>query len=381
MHRTYSEASEVIVFDSYMSQAASTLTTTEAVLVWHCSKYERRLWTLAKRWAAADRLYLQFEDSAVGLAALKKLAGRSQEEVFADHQSNGDFRAYLKSPWSPLTLCKSWTEFVHMAGQCVLSDQREAEFQVLHHKLKPAITLEHIFRFFSFRQTSKAPDEALCIAQILDLQQLGSIAIEKEASERMRKLWSMLDFVPDNIIYWGVPRLKSLGSRWAPATLLTSQSIESMLNMPAYALGPGVSTEYGLKVLRPGLRFHMDRRSIKLPQLTLNNSENGRFYSLFLYQWTSVKDWLDYEGHKLFIGVEPMNLVVLWNGTNSLFTGTGVLIRCYRTPTGDAEQVEFGHILCRVAIKVRSKPQQNNLNPGGDTITCELTGERKWCID
>jgi hypothetical protein len=62
-----------------------------------------------------------------------------------------------------------------------------------------------------FRSTSVVTDEALCLAGILDLD-LSKVVKEKPA-DRMKCVWSLLKDIPQDIIFFDAPKLKSKGFR------------------------------------------------------------------------------------------------------------------------------------------------------------------------
>jgi hypothetical protein len=100
--------------------------------------------------------------------------------------------------------------------------------QAMEHSLKaPIIQRVHEFRGFrqienslepkisaisvalGFRSTSIETDEALCLAALLGLDMIQVIQVPPQ--DRIAKLWSLFNTVPENLTFHELPRLKAKG--------------------------------------------------------------------------------------------------------------------------------------------------------------------------
>ena len=109
----------------------------------------------------------------------------------------------------------------------------------------------------SHRQVSKAEDEVLCIASLLDID-MEQITKSKSLEDRVRILWSLMPRayggIPKDIIFHPNARLVTKPYRWAPGTFLTTadKRIEVFGRYSRDASWTGEPTPYGLKVCLAG---------------------------------------------------------------------------------------------------------------------------------
>ena len=210
MNETYRNASQVVVLDAWLQSTAAgrignihELSMRVAVCEWNS-----RLWTLPEA-AFSKTLRFAFRDTLF------------------------QYNAHLIEDARHLRLCSDWavreaaaTSMLRVKGTPWL--QKSSGLLDLDGELM-RWTINAMCR----RLTSKLSDEAVCAANLLDLEVLEIVKItgqtEAEQQEkRMLKLWRILDKIPYMFLFipHPVPRLREKGFRWAPSTLRGGHIIE-----------------------------------------------------------------------------------------------------------------------------------------------------------
>lgn len=98
--------------------------------------------------------------------------------------------------------------------------------------------------YLTFRSTSKASDEAICLASILGMD--TERIISSPSNIRMDVFWRAIEHIPSGIIFSNGKRLEARGLRWAPSTLLGGERFPRGYP-PGHSL-PARLTEDGLQV-------------------------------------------------------------------------------------------------------------------------------------
>ncbi|RDL30357.1 Uncharacterized protein BP5553_10235 [Venustampulla echinocandica] len=230
MRKTYQGADKVLVIDSYLqAQSISLLSTTEILMMIHCSKWNRRLWTLQEQIFARKRLCFQFKDVSLclddiilGEVTPDMVLSEDLDRVAAIQQLSHGTSGVTKAVW---------------ADYAILS--------IIDASSTGAIAA--IQRMLPFRATTRASDEALCLGSLLNLDMKRILSVPE--AERMETLWSEMPNIPPNMIFWIGPKLQKKGFRWAPSTFLNGRDLHHFDFAEA---GTAKLTPRGLKVRYPG---------------------------------------------------------------------------------------------------------------------------------
>jgi hypothetical protein len=113
---------------------------------------------------------------------------------------------------------------------------------------------------FEYRTTSKAGDEAICLAIMLDLD-MGAILGCDRAPERMKQLFMTLGEVPLGIMWADGEKVAVKGAGWAPSSLLATKDPAAMFSTRigramvtvANQIHPAIPTEDGLMIKCSGI--------------------------------------------------------------------------------------------------------------------------------
>lgn len=231
MLQTYQDADKVLVLDAYIcSKTITLLSSMEAFMIIHCSKWNRRLWTLQEQIVARKSLYFQFKDHWINISDVPMI---DELPFLLNCNSSGD-PTQLVMP-SALAYGSSGV------ARAVFSDY--AVLQYLPQGSSERLSL--IWNMLPFRATSRLSDEAVCLAALLGID-TASI-LDTPANQRMEKLWSIMPSIPSGCIFWIGPKLTAKGFRWAPATFLNGKDLIKNRDT-----GIACLTEKGLQVQYPG---------------------------------------------------------------------------------------------------------------------------------
>lgn len=192
LRTTYKQAAKVLILDRQLLQVQST-NVCEAVCQALCSDWMSRLWTLQEGLLPDfDSLYIQYQDRPV---LVKSLCGDGSPMPMPYIVENR-----LRDLLSSMFLDRG--EFRNLKDQENLRGQQDSMMLTLMRNLQR-------------RRTTKAEDEPICIATLMDID-LGKF----ERMPSMEDIYRYLFRLPRNLIFAGSPRLKTPGFRWAPSTFL-----------------------------------------------------------------------------------------------------------------------------------------------------------------
>ena len=190
MSTTYKQAARVLILDRSLLQVEST-NVSEAVCQALCSDWMSRLWTLQEGLLPDfDNLYIQYKDRPV---LVSELCGDGSSKPMP-HVVESRLRGRLSSMFLDR----------HEFGKDEGSLRGRQDTRMLT-----------IIRNLQRRRTTKAEDEPVCIATLMNID------LEKfEGMPSMEDIYRYLYRLPRNLIYVRGPRLKTPGFRWAPSTFL-----------------------------------------------------------------------------------------------------------------------------------------------------------------
>ena len=239
MQQTYRKASEIYVLESYIaSHDAANLSFTEIAMLLHCSKYQRRLWTLAERTSAARIVSPGNPEMLRYLpewARKHKFIDLTGKETLMDrimfHFCDVTLGGVEISQMSRFTTDIEFAETINLSPKPGLSDESLRYWQSFQHqkqlsaviRASPSYAVTNLAQTATFRQSSRKEDEAICLANALELSATTTQTILATSSQedRMAHFWSSLGQIPASVLFWGgCQRLGTQGLRWAPLSLL-----------------------------------------------------------------------------------------------------------------------------------------------------------------
>ncbi|KAK6526108.1 hypothetical protein TWF281_011145 [Arthrobotrys megalospora] len=183
MARTYTEAAAVLVLDSGMLAVPSTLPREALAVRILVSGWMRRLWTLQEG-VLARKLYFLCGDGQV--IQLSDVFPKPQDMLLYPEQTD------IASELFRLTKWRGYGTY----------------------------TIGDIARALQWRATSRASDETLAIASLLDKDPASLAALPTES--RMKELLLRLREVPRNILFLNAGKMNIDGFRWAPVSLMAA---------------------------------------------------------------------------------------------------------------------------------------------------------------
>ena len=187
MRQSYEEADRVLVLDKYLlAQPCADMAPEEVAIRVMCMPWNKRLWTLQEG-VLARSLAFQFSDTFVDLSD------------FATRRSN----PYATLP--TLVFGSSWRYFESL--------------RVLETETDKTMNVMQANRALTFRSTSEADDEPLCLGNLLGVDP-GSVVRAGTRNERMKVIWQNVSRHFSSTIFWSAPKLTADGFTWAPATFM-----------------------------------------------------------------------------------------------------------------------------------------------------------------
>jgi hypothetical protein len=270
----YREAKHVLVLDAgLMSYNAEGQDSPELISRIFTASWMRRLWTLQEG-ALARSLTFQFADRALNLLTIFQQAWSMMSMSMRHQALRMDFQYELQGIMA----------FFDDTTPVTLND-----------------SLVRLDRALQYRSVTVASDEPLCIGTLLSLDLRAILECRTEES-RMAKMWELFiakhGGVPAQIIFFEEQKLTQPGWRWAPKSLLISQTGLLTLstrvlrwNDPVMALP---EHPHGLRVKYSGVRISLKHDYgdgkpmnpwIGAPRLQENwieyhDLDNGRWYRI-----------------------------------------------------------------------------------------------------
>ena len=214
MHKVYSAASVVLVLTQELENCPLPPTTDETLLRIAQSKWMTRLWTMQEG-ILAKELAFQFQDRAIHYEYLSDQHTQSfLGATDASHMFSSKADRMISSS---LTFSKE--------SESRMDRLRSLWFAIRH------------------RTTSKAKDQAICIAILCDLD--VSPILAGSGVDPMIAFWREFEEIPLSILWTNGPRFLVDSMRWAP---------QSLLDPSTWAIPPSRTSDAAL-VSSKGLRF------------------------------------------------------------------------------------------------------------------------------
>jgi hypothetical protein len=205
--KTFREAHTVLVLDAELYDVAQPAVMELAIRMFCCG-WMRRLWTFQEAFVSnsesppsREKLLIQFSDCTISMTVLLKLFETSTTMYY----SNMAVASTVKR--MPRNIAWLQSETKNRLGDVI----------------RPVDLMMSLASSFEYRTTSKAGDEAICLAIMLDLD-MSAILGSDGAPERMKQLFMTLGEVPLGIIWSDGEKLALKGARWAPSSLLSKKT-------------------------------------------------------------------------------------------------------------------------------------------------------------
>jgi hypothetical protein len=263
MAKSYELASIVLVLDSELQRwQFKDADDSEALLRICVSGWMRRVWTLSEG-VLAKCLIVKFAD---GLFDVSKAVARIGQRSLTEPEC---FQTI------PREMCAFFLAMENIS------------------KLEGAERFENAWLATQTRQTSHQGDEIISTAILLRLNPVPLLEINQDMNLRMQTFLSQLPQLPRGILFSMVPRLRTLGFRWAPSSLYGG-TVESTGS-------PGLMrTERGLLIDSFGLMLSGSWRDPDNGSFLCRDSQNEVWYRISKWcGWHRNSEHLPTEAEKL----------------------------------------------------------------------------------
>jgi Heterokaryon incompatibility protein (HET) len=259
MRKTFENADAVLVFDSSLLPYSVHTSSEELMMRINYCRWVTRLWTFQEG-VLARRLFFQFSDGATSIGELMEryFADQRTKDVhrFPTLQKDSQFFRLLAEEASldaksartrSFKTARLDSIFATALGFLKFVDGTFLKRGELHERIA-ALT-----KPLSDRATSRAEDEAICLAGLLNLGDNVVVKLlDTPAEERMIRLMSSIDVFPSDFIFGDSPRIFGVpGCGWMPTSLLNAGENATLAISDKKAL----RCSAGLVVTLPGLRL------------------------------------------------------------------------------------------------------------------------------
>ncbi|KAL4773847.1 hypothetical protein BDW60DRAFT_221449 [Aspergillus nidulans var. acristatus] len=200
----YTSASRNLILDSELMLVDSRLCNKMEVClrVLYCSGWIRRLWTLQEGLAAKDKLFVLLSDKAINIGTIPYMLLNKVDQgalpIFQEGIATMAAVTWYSYFQEPTDYASKFHRFIVNNGDT---------------KGQGKLIAWNWFNVAT-RASSKDRDRPTVLAGLLNLD-VSKILKVKEADERMRKLYSMLDMFPQDVLFLEGPRFEEYGTRWA----------------------------------------------------------------------------------------------------------------------------------------------------------------------
>jgi hypothetical protein len=291
MRDTYAQAAKVLVLDKTLYSAPADISIHEKYMRVAVSTWSSRLWTLQEVCDNSPS-YDFLHTKPIGQSILSKATfyqfadGPVQDEQLDKEALHLDSNADLSL--NEKATMRMILPTLRIGMMMMHRSQRSPSF----FSSRAEERLEQVHLALSMRLTSKAEDEAVCIATLIGID--PSSVIRAPSSERMRVLFRSLEAVPVGLLFVLRPRYKETEDRWIPKTLLWNpfhtRQREDFHN------GSAIVTLQGLSITVPGYRFQHCITTVPGTDVLVFKVGDLTFVAFFLYADDTVDkvSWAKY---------------------------------------------------------------------------------------
>ncbi|RDW64598.1 hypothetical protein BP6252_10249 [Coleophoma cylindrospora] len=196
----YLKARHVLVLDSYLQYLDSAnMSAVDVVSRIDICSWSQRLWTFQEGRLGA-RVWFQFRDGPVELFNIIE---------------NGWRESFFRIP----------SLSSHSVDLSILGSYNSSKIWVDTELHNSSVQLYYMRHSLCSRATSKAEDEAICLASIMSLP-MDPILSTEGSSARMQKFWSSFTKLPVGLAFsMASQKLDAEGYRWAPSSLMGDHEV------------------------------------------------------------------------------------------------------------------------------------------------------------
>ncbi|RYC65453.1 hypothetical protein CHU98_g730 [Xylaria longipes] len=215
MNATYKYSAATVVLDSHIRQKSFDAQSTPLeviLLTLVTSPWMQRLWTLPEA-VLPSRLVFQFKNT---LATAKDI----YDAII--YQSQRDFNTVIQSLSIEVFRIIKRTD-------------------ILVPEFGRGIDLADMLHMLRLRSTSRASDEVVAIADLLDLDVRPLLTVKGDVEKQRKLFFQSLGSIPRDIVFTSEPRMTSHGFRWAPLSFLASDRAPDIRDACATAGRVGLS--------------------------------------------------------------------------------------------------------------------------------------------
>lgn len=245
MRKVYSSSAKLLILDASVARYSIDSPPLEQLFALATSTWLTRLWTYQEA-ALTRQHYYQFASRALTTRDIKSrwTSSSSPDEI-------GDISTLLY--FNATVLVDPMSVFTVVAPT------------------ETALRFRYMANSLIFRTTSRASDEAICLAGILD-RDVTDIVTLHDDRERIARLLMSLDTVPDSILFANRPRQRRRrrGEGWIPMSFLGGGGAAGLPAQP----GVAVPTEDGLVVDCEGLLIAEQQQNEEGRQSGLGETES-----------------------------------------------------------------------------------------------------------
>jgi hypothetical protein len=262
MDKIYKEADNVLVFDATLETQSSKASPTECLTRIELSTWMTRLWTMQEG-LFGRRLHFKFKDGVettneFQLRYRYERMIRFMEEFPNVPDERMPFKIALAGQLMQFdkTEYGQPTEFEHDSLQLdeVFCSASGAVGSLKMLNLRPGFSVDLRMRYdwlvkeLPYRQTSKVPDEPICLGILLgmDVEKLEKLPTE----EKIAKWFEFVGSIDAGILFGSRPRFSTPGRKWMPSTALGHSQIVRGPNAKVLPFGLAVSLP-GATLKRP----------------------------------------------------------------------------------------------------------------------------------
>ncbi|KAH6710567.1 hypothetical protein BKA61DRAFT_522966 [Leptodontidium sp. MPI-SDFR-AT-0119] len=371
METVYREATAVLVLDSGLELVNGSAPRAEIAVMIASSVWFTRLWTIQEG-SFAKELYFQLQDTAVRAADLLD---------------------------SPIVSITAPNRFRWSAEEAIVRDCLVRLEDLSLEKIRSEQG-RSILRNIRWRFTTRAADEAVCLAILLgfDRGQIQELSMLPEnPDDRMCKFLLMQKHLPSEIIFWGPDwgsggQIEADGYRWSPRSYLgrTQALWQGMLRAPfrEYYGGPVRLDETfldtkGLHVKHPGLilgQMHTTQADNVMLLLVEYDNRGWQYCVVPTNSNPEDSSWKPY-----LLLKQPMMIlaqgIVEKDSSIQGQTQVGVLVDAAPISGDIGQEIYCKYMTSVVVVGMRSNLQAADLEQARENhVHAKVSEVQEWCI-
>jgi hypothetical protein len=345
----FEKADKVLVLDNDL-RGCDQIDGLEPLIRINLSKWVTRVWTLQEASLAKD---LNFEFKGKRAVGVRDLEDRLEKA--GDH------------------LHLSWLKAARIFNPAMRSLRKQSEDN----------KVTYVWQAVNGRSCDKPKDETLCLASLLNIDQMPLLEVH-DSDERMCRFLSMLDYIgiPPGIVFLQGDRMKREGFRWAPRTWRSGLGQQFPYPMSRKSDDSSLLMRNGLLVRYPGILLQIPRR-LSGKTITVWTENEGRWWYQLEYLCPEGDDSAGSCPWTLLQKDEQWRpAIILCRLPVQSDPEIALLVSIVQS----REDIEYVHHLCHLKVKSITSPSeiekaQHRLYQNDDTIPGVVLKQQRWCVD